>query len=101
MFNDELHLLQVNPWADHWLSRPLYRGDVAKRGNVVPTLQELAALPALLAAEEARGWLYGKPAPHVLQGLREALEAHPESRAAELSSARSRINSAISVHIRH
>lgn len=97
MFNDELHLLQVNPWVDQWLSRPLYRGDVAQRGNVV----ELAALPALLAAEEASGWLYGKPAPHVLLGLREALEAHPESRAAELSSARSRINNAISVHISH
>lgn len=101
MFNDELHLLQVNPWVDHWLSRPLYRGDVAQRGGVVPTIAELAILPARQAAAEAGSWLYGKPAPHVLQGLREALEAHPESRATELSSARSCINNAMSVHINH
>lgn len=92
MFRDELHLLQVNPWADHWLSRPLYRGDVAKRGNVVPTLQELAILPARQAAKEAEDWLYGKPAPHVLEGLRAALVAHPESGSPELSAARSALD---------
>lgn len=99
MFRDELHLLSINPWADQWLERPVYRGDVAKHGNVVPTLQELAILPARQAAEEAEGWLYGKTALHVLKGLRAALEAHPESRATELSLTRSRINTAISVHI--
>lgn len=99
MFRDELHLLSINPWADHWLSRPLYRGDVAKRGNVVPTLQELATLPALQTAEEARSWLYGKPALHVLEGLRAALVAHPESRDPELISARDFINAAISEQV--
>ncbi|WP_280542733.1 hypothetical protein [Chromohalobacter sp. 11-W] len=84
MFNDELHLLQVNPWADHWLSRPLYRGDVAKRGNVVPTFQELAILPAHQAAEEARSWLYGKPSDHVRDGLRAAVMDHPAASDPEL-----------------
>ena len=84
MFYDELHLLQVNPWADHWLSRPLYRGDVARRGTVVPTLAELAILPARQAAEEAASWLYGKPAPHVIQGIREAIATHPGAAAPEL-----------------
>lgn len=84
MFYDELHLLQVNPWADHWLSRPLYRGDVARRGTVVPTLAELAILPARQAAEEASGWLSGKPAPHVVQGIREAIATHPDPAAPEL-----------------
>lgn len=99
MFNDELHLVSINPWVDRWLERPVYRGDVAKRGNVVPTLQELAILPASQAAEEADIWLYGKPASHVLEGLRAALVAHPESGSPELSSARARIDTAISVHI--
>lgn len=78
MFRDELHLLQVNPWSDHWLERPLYRGDVALRGNVVPTLQELTTLPALQAAEEAQSWLYGKPATHVRDGLHTAIASHPD-----------------------
>lgn len=84
MFRDELHLLQVNPWFDHWLSRPLYRGDVAKRGNVVPTIQELAILPARQAAKEAEGWLYGKPAAHVRAALRASMMAHPAANAPEL-----------------
>lgn len=84
MFRDELHLLQVNPWADHWLSRPLYRGDVAKRGNVVQTLQELATLPAIQSAEEVRSWLYGKPSAHVRDGLRAAIVTHPDTDAPEL-----------------
>lgn len=79
MFNDELHLLHINPWADRWLLRPLYRGDVAKRGNIVPTVAELAILPAQQASEEAFSWLYGKPKPHICLGIREALAVHPEA----------------------
>lgn len=88
MFNDELHLLHVNPWADRWLLRPLYRGDVAKRGNIVPIIAEFAILPAHQAAEEATSWFYGKPSPDVLEGLRAALLAHPAWGAPGLSSAR-------------
>ena len=78
MFRDELHLLSINPWADQWLERPIYRGDVAQRGHVVPTLQELSILPARQAAEEARSWLYGKPEAHVRDGLRAAIATHPD-----------------------
>lgn len=79
MFNDELHFLSINPWSDDFLSRPVYRGDVAVRGNVVPTIAELAILPAHKAAEEAGFWLYGKPSPHICLGIREALAVHPEA----------------------
>lgn len=84
MFRDELHLLQVNPWADHWLERPLYRGDVASHGILVPTIAELAILPAQQAAEEAKSWLYGKPSAHVRNGLRAAIMDHPAADAPEL-----------------
>ena len=84
MFSDELHLLQINPWADHWLERPVYRGDIATHGILVPTLHELTILPAPQAAEEAKSWLYGKPAPHVVQGIREAIATHPDPAAPEL-----------------
>ncbi|MGP9565703.1 hypothetical protein [Halomonas sp. AOP43-D1-12] len=79
MFNDELHFLSINPWSDDFLSRPLYRGDVAVRGSVVPTIAELSILPARKAADEAAFWLYGKPAPHICKGIREALAFHPEA----------------------
>lgn len=79
MFNDELHFLSINPWSDDFLSRPVYRGDVAVRGNVVPTIAELAMLPAHQAVEEAFSWLYGKPKPHIQQGIWELLVAHPEA----------------------
>lgn len=79
MFNDELHFLSKNPWSDDFLSRPLYRGDVAVRGNVVPTIAELSILSASKAADEAAFWLYGKPAPHICKGIREALAFHPEA----------------------
>ena len=85
MFNDELHYLSINPWSDRFLSRPVYRGDVAVRGRVVPTTAELAILPAIQAAEEAKSWLYGKPAPHVLEELREALVTHPAWASPEFS----------------
>ena len=78
MFNDELHFLSINPWSDDFLSRPVYRGDVAVRGNVVPTIAELTILPARQAADEATFWLYGKPAPHICKKIREALVVHPE-----------------------
>ena len=91
MFRDELHLLSINPWADRWLNRPLYRGDVALRGNVVPTIQELSTLPALQAAEQAKSWLYGKPAAHVRDGLRAAITAHPEVDGPDLQDALSQI----------
>ncbi|MGP5327780.1 hypothetical protein [Vreelandella titanicae] len=88
MFNDELHFLSINPWSDDFLSRPLYRGDVAVRGSVVPTIAELSILPARKAADEAISWLYGKPAPHVIEELRVALLAHPAWKSPELISAR-------------
>ncbi|MGP9655880.1 hypothetical protein [Halomonas sp. AOP35-4E-18] len=84
MFSDELHLLQINPWADHWLERPVYRGDIATHGILVPTLHELTILPAPQAAEEAKSWLYGKPEAHIRNALRASMMAHPAANAPEL-----------------